>query len=278
MKTPLLYAMPFAAGTLLMFSLNGCYTQLGSMEDAYDDSGIAEEVVEEEPVEEFDRDYPTPNDYIAFTYYQPRVSITYGWGYPGYYPYDPFWYSPYYSYYGWCYTPPVYTCWPYAPVYYPTPYYGHYYPGKSYPGGSTPIASDTRDFGSRRGFTDGTRRTRGGSEVAPRTDPSGTTQNRPVTVSKQLPPRRGLETVAAGSAGNSETPKRRAVQRRPPPSRGTVSTPPPPAGNDSGTVRGGSQRGSVSSRPPSSTPPASSTPGGQSSSRSGGSQRTGGRR
>ncbi|MDH4068786.1 MAG: hypothetical protein OEV30_00025 [Ignavibacteria bacterium] len=277
MKTQRRLAPLFAAVPFLLLPIGGCYTQLGSMEDAYDDTGIVEEEIQEEfPAEEFDRDYPSSNYYATFTYYQPGVAIGFGWYDPWYYSYYPGWCAPYYPGYGWCVSPPVYACWPYAPVYYPTPYYGHYYPGGSYPGGGTPYASDTRDFGRTRGFTDGTRRTRGGSGIAPRTNPSGGSDERIATVSRQLPPRR-TGTVAANPGGTPETPKRQVTKRRTPPSRGTVSTPPPPSTRSGNATPQGTRRGSVST-PPRSTPAPSSPGGNQSQARSSGGQRSGGRR
>lgn len=277
MKTGLRFAPLFAAAPFLLFSIAGCYTQLGSMEDAYDETGVAEDVGQDElPEEEFDRDYPSPNYYATFSYYQPGAVIGFGWYDPWYYSYYNSWCAPWYPAYGWYVPPPVYACWPYAPVYYPAPYYGHYYPGGSNPGGGTPYASDTRDFGNTRGFTDGTRRTRGSSGVAPRTNPSGSSQDRPATISRQLPPRRG-GTVAANPGTASETPKREVARRRTPPRRGTVSTPPPPSTRSSNGTPQPTRRASVA--PPSrSTPPASAPARGQSQTRTSGGQRSGGRR
>lgn len=252
----------------------GCYTQLGTVEDPYDDRGIVqEEYIEDEPLEEFDREYPSSNSYVTFTYYHPGVTIGYGW-------YDPWYYNPYPYYTGWCspwpvygwvwYPSPAYACWPYVP-YYPPSYGGPYYGGGSHYGGGG-YASDTRDFGNTRGSNDGIRGTRDGS--GRRSAPAGEVADRTTTVSRTQPPSRSGGTVASSP---SDTPKRRTVQGRIPPRRGTVATPAPAKRNDSGATRGGSQRQTVS-KPPASTPPAAPAPAGRTQSRGGDNQRGGGRR
>ena len=275
-----------------VLSVGGCYTQLGTVDDAYNDTGIVEESAEPEVTEEFDRDYPPASYYVTFSYYHPGVSFGVGWYDPWYYGYYPAW--SYYPWYGWYCPPPVYACWPYVPYYgypYYPPYADHngYYPGGGYYGGGYSSPGTTRDFGNTRGLTGGTGRTRGGSPIV-RTGNQSSPSASPATVSRTLPPRRGIETASSGS-GSEKAPARQVAPRRLPPTRGVVVPKTTPSGrSNTGTSRGtqsrgavssppgGTQsRGTVSSPPARSTPPPASTPSGGSRG-GGGNQRGGGRR
>jgi hypothetical protein len=259
MKTRLHILFPGIAIAAMLPLLGGCYTQLETMDSAYDENQAAEDTVlaEAEGVEEdFDRDYPPPDYYLTFSYYHPGFTVLYSpydpwdyWYYPG-----PVWYSPWYPPYY-----PVYSCWPYYPYgyypyYHPVVYYGNgghgggYYPGSG--GGS-----QTRDFGNSRGFGDPTgTRARGGTvrRTGGTDEDGGPVTALPVSISR--PTRQGGATVSGGTGTKTDSPQRKAAVNRPP-TRKVQSASTPANRGSSGTSRGGSDRGSVSSPPRSSSPP-----------------------
>jgi len=259
------------AAALIPF-LGGCYTQLETVDSAYDEQVAVEDTVVAETIEEFDRDYPPPGYYATFSYYHPGFTV----GYTSYDPWDWYyypapvwcspWYPPYYYY-------PAYSCWPYYSSWYyphhPVVYYSDNYPGGYYPGGGG-RASETRDFGNTRGYGDGVG-TRGRGGIAPRTgDKDGNPVSAvPVSISRST--RQGGATVASGSGKKTETAPRGTAVNRTTTRRSVQPQAAPADRGNTGATRGGSDRGSVSSSPKSSPPPPANS-GSRGSSSNGGSR------
>jgi len=92
MKPTIHILFPGIVLAALLPFIGGCYTQLATVESAYDENQAVEDTAiadaeEYEEYEEFDRDYPPPDYYLTFSYYHPGFGIMYS-------PYDPwaYWY------------------------------------------------------------------------------------------------------------------------------------------------------------------------------------------